>query len=130
MLIRPKSKDGSSQSIPKQDESRSSKLSITSLLFGFGRNKSQQRAEKSDDLPNHISNWLISVPGLNDAIINAWIRLSNYYGTRINQLNQMNKFLLLQNISTLDLLHEGFKLRNGVEWSEIGHLLPTTIARK
>lgn len=57
-----------------------------------------------------------------DEVINAWIRLSNFHQTRLNEIGSVCMFMRVCSLSTLDLLHEGFTLRT--EKNFIANILP------
>ncbi|ODM94030.1 hypothetical protein Ocin01_12651 [Orchesella cincta] len=53
-----------------------------------------------------------SIQQLTEDVVNAWIRLSNFYETRLNEIDSMAMFMRMSSIGTLDFLHEGFTLQN------------------
>ncbi len=71
---------------------------------------------------------------ITENVINAWIRLSNFYETRLNELGSLSMFMRLSSVGTLDFLHEGFTMRNEKDFLQnilpyIG-VVPYTLRRK
>lgn len=69
-----------------------------------------------------------------EAVINTWIKLSNYYETRLNEIESMAPFMKLSSVGTLDFLHEGFTMRDEKNFLHkilpyIG-VIPYTLRRK
>lgn len=49
---------------------------------------------------------------ITEDIVNSWIRLSNFYETRLNELDSLSMFMHLSTVGTMDFLHEGFTFRH------------------
>jgi hypothetical protein len=64
-----------------------------------------------------------------ESIINAWIRLSDYYCMRLDEIMSINYLFGFRNITTLDFLHQGFNLRDGTDVATFSGVLPTAVKR-
>ena len=65
-----------------------------------------------------------------ESIVNAWIRLSNYYGTRLDEIKTLNFLFGTHTIYTLDFLHTGYKMRDGTDLNPFGGVLPSAVSRE